>query len=183
MSLDRLQSKFGLLQITPEPVMGVTGTASTIGSNQYPGGLGFGSYFGVVAGSNSTNGGALVVAPVPRAQATTDFQTPVSSGTITHDNAQLVLVSVTAGGGVLKMQPAVSHGQLLTLAFLGNASGSIGTAVTTTGFGGTTTAACQVLATAQTFGSQAALHFVGLAQLGGTATTNLAYVWHKIGTA
>lgn len=182
MSLDRIQSKAGLLQLSAEPVIGTTGTASTVGSNQYPGGYGLGAYFGINAGTNSTNGGALLVTPIPRGQATSDVQTPVSSGTITHDGGGLVVVSVSAGGGVLKLQPAQSHGQMLTLAFLGNASGSIGTAVTTTGFGGTTTAACQGLATAATFGSQAALHFVALAQLGGTATTNLPYVWLNIGS-
>lgn len=182
MSLDFIQNRAGWLQLNATPVFGTTGTASTVASNQFPGGFGFGQVFGMVAGSNSTNGGALIVQPVPRAQATTDFQNPVSSGTITHDGAQIVLVSCSAGGGVLKLQPAQSHGQLLTLAFLGNASGSIGTAVTTTGFGGTTSAACLGLATAATFGSQGALHFIALAQLGGTATTQLPYVWLNIGS-
>lgn len=182
MSLDFVQNRAGLLQLNAMPVQGTTGTASTVGSNQYPAGYGFGAYQGLVAGSNSTNGNAAFVIPIPRGFATTDFQTPASSGTITHDNGQVVLVSVSAGGGVLKLQPAVSQGQLLTLAFLGNASGSIGTAVTTTGFGGTTTAACQVLATAATFGSQGALNFIAVAQLGGTATTNLPYVWLNIGS-
>lgn len=182
MSLDRIHDVSGLMQFAAQPVIGTTGTASTVASNQYPGGYQFGAYSGIIAGSNSTGGGAGLVAPSPRGYATSDVQIPASSGTITHDNAAMVLISQSAAGGTLKLQPAQSHGQQLTLVFLGTNSGSITTGCTTTGVNGTTTAACQVLSVTQTFGTNNNLAFVALAQLGGTATTNVPYVWHRVGT-
>ena len=74
MSLDRIHDVPGLMQLGAQPVVGTTGTASTVASLQYPGGYQFGAFRGIMAGSNSTNGGAPVVIPVPRARATTDYQ-------------------------------------------------------------------------------------------------------------
>ena len=72
----------------------------------------------------------------------------------------------------------MSHGQCLTLAMVGTTC-SITTGLTTTGFGGTTTAACKVVDIASTVNSSGAV-FQAFAQLGGTATTNVPYVWHRI---
>lgn len=178
MSMDRIHDVNGLMQFAAQPVIGTTGTASTVASNQYPGGYQFGNGFGIVAGSNSTNGGALVAIPIPRAMATTDFQSFATTGTITHDGAPVVLLSISTTGISLNLQAAISHGQCLTIACVGT-TGSIATGLTTTGFGGTTTAACRAVDVAQTINSSGAV-FQAFAQLGGTATTNLPFVWHRI---
>lgn len=180
MTLDRLQSKFGVFNIAPENVMGTTGTASTVASNQYPGGVQLGQFAAVIAGSNSTNGGAIVNVPIPRGMATTDFQSFAAAGMITHDNAPTVLISVSTTGVALNMQQAVSHGQIVDLVFIPGTTGSIVSTLATTGFGGTTTAACAVIDAAITFASTGAIRLQAFAQRGGTATTNVPFVWHRI---
>ena len=180
MSLDRIHDLPGLMNFSAQPVIGTTGTASTVGSNQFPGGYQLGAYQGVMAGSNSTNGGANVMIPVPRGQATTDYQSFATTGMITHDNAPMVLVSVSTTGIALNLQQAVSHGQILDLVFIPGTTGSIVSTLATTGFGGTTTAACAVIDAAHTFASTGAQRYVALAQRGGTATTNVPFVWHRV---
>jgi hypothetical protein len=179
MSLDFIQNRQGLLQLNGLPLITVTGTASTIASNQYPAGYEFGQYNGLIAGSNSTNGGAPVVIPVPRGQATTDYQTFSTTGVISHDNAGVVLVSVSTTGIALNLQQAVSHGQVLEILNVGT-TGSIVSTLNTTGVGGTTTAACAVVNAALTFASTQSLKFIALAQKGGTATTNVPFVWQRV---
>lgn len=180
MSLDRIHDVNGLMQLSAQPVIGTTGTASTIASNQYPGGYQLGSAFGIAAGSNSTNGGAHVVLPVPRGQATTDYQSFTTTGMITHDNAPVVLVSVFTTGIALNLQQAVSHGQILDIVFIPGTTASLVSTLNTTGFGGTTTAACAVIDAAHTFASTGAQRYIALAQRGGTATTNVPFVWHRV---
>jgi hypothetical protein len=180
LSLDRIQSKFGLLQFSAEPVVGATGTASTIATNQYPGGYGLGPYVNILPGSNSTNGGGFCKIPSPRGQATTDFQSFATTGMISHDNAPTVLISVSTTGIALNMQQAVSHGQIVDLVFIPGTTGSIVSTLNTTGFGGTTTAACAVIDAAITFASTGAIRLQAFAQRGGTATTNVPFVWHRI---
>lgn len=179
MSLDRIHDVNGLMQFSAQPVIGTTGTASTVASNQYPGGYQFGSYQGFAAGSNSTNGGAQVAVPVPRGQATTDYQTFSTTGMITHDNAPMVLISISTTGIALNLQQAVSHGQILDIVSFGT-TGSIVSTLNTTGVGGTTAAACAVIDAAHTIASTGAQRFVALAQRGGTATTNVPFVWHRV---
>jgi hypothetical protein len=180
MSMDRIHDVSGLMQLAAQPVIGTTGTASTVASNQYPGGYQLGSGFGIAAGSNSTNGGALVLLPVPRGQATTDYQSFAAAGMITHDNAPVVLVSVSTTGIALNLQAAVSHGQMLTIMAIPGTTASIVSTLATTGFGGTTTAACAVVDAAHTFASTQSLVFMALAQRGGTATTNVPFVWRRV---
>jgi hypothetical protein len=180
MSLDRLQSKFGLFQIAAEPVMGSTGTASTIGSNQYPGGYALGAFQAVMPGSNSTNGGANVMVPTPRGQASTDYQSFTTTGVISHDNAPVVLLSVSTTGIALNLQQALSHGQILEIVNIAGTTASIVSTLNTTGVGGTTTAACAVIDAAHTIASTQAIKFIALAQRGGTATTNVPFVWHRV---
>lgn len=176
MSLDRIHDVNGLMQFSAQPVIGTTGTASSVGSNQYPGGYQLGNVFGVMAGSNSTNGGALVVSPVPRGFATSDVQAPTSTGTITHDNGPIVLFNATAGGAY-KLMPAQSHGQMLIMMNMSSGTGSLISTAAVSGLNATTTAACPVVDAAYTFAGSGALHFMGLAQRGGTATSNVPYVW------
>jgi hypothetical protein len=180
MSIDYIQNRAGLLQLNGLPVNGTTGTASTAASNQYPAGFGLGSYVGVAAGSNSTNGGAFVQVPSPRGQATTDYQSFATTGMITHDNAGVVLVSVSTTGIALNLQQAVSHGQVLEIMAIPGTTASIVSTLATTGFGGTTTAACAVIDAAHTFASTQTLKFIALAQRGGTATTNVPFVWRRV---
>ncbi|OQB10438.1 MAG: hypothetical protein BWY21_00359 [Parcubacteria group bacterium ADurb.Bin216] len=180
MSLDRIHDVNGLMQFSAQPVIGTTGTASTIASNQYPGGYQFGIYSGFAAGSNSTNGGAPVVVPVPRGQATTDYQSFSTTGMISHDNAAVVLVSVSTTGIALNLQQAVSHGQELTVMAIPGTTFSLVSTLATTGVGGTTTAACAVIDAAHTFASTQSMIFKALAQRGGTATTNVPYVWRRV---
>jgi len=180
MSIDYIQNRAGLLQLNGLPVVGTTGTASTIASNQYPAGFGFGPYVGIAAGSNSTNGGAPVVVPTPRGQATTDYQSFATTGMISHDNCGVVLLSVSTTGIALNLQQAVSHGQQLEIVNIPGTTASIVSTLSTTGFGGTTTAACAVIDAAHTIASTQSMKFIALAQRGGTATTNVPFVWHRV---
>lgn len=180
MSIDVLDNKQGHLSLVGAPVMGTTGTASTVASNQYPSGYNIGPFNAIVAGSNSTNGGAPILIPVPRAMATTDFQSFSTTGMITHDGAGVVLISISTTGIALNLQQAQSHGQLLTIVNIAGTTGSIVSTLNTTGFGGTTTAACAVIDAAHTIASTQAQVYMALAQKGGTATTNVPYVWHRL---
>ncbi len=180
MSLDRIHDVNGLMQLSGQPVIGTTGTASTVASNQFPGGYQFGQALGLIAGSNSTNGGAQVVPIVPRGQATTDFQSFATTGVISHDNSPVVLISISTTGIALNLQQAVSHGQILDIINIAGTTGSIVSTLNTTGFGGTTTAACAVIDAAHTIASTQAQRYIALAQKGGTATTNVPFVWHRV---
>lgn len=180
MSLDKLHSVNGLFQIQADPVIGTTGTGSTVGSNLYPGGYQLGQAFGVLAGSNSTNGGALCHGVSPRGQATTDYQSFSTTGMITHDNSQIVLISISTTGIALNLQQAVSHGQVLEIVNIAGTTGSIVSTLNTTGVGGTTTAACAVIDAAHTIASTQSQKYIALAQKGGTATTNVPFVWHRL---
>lgn len=179
MSLDRIHDVNGLMQLSAQPVIGTTGTASTVASNQYPGGYGFGVYRGIAAGSNSTNGGADIKVPSPRGMATTDYQTFATTGMISHDNAPVALVSISTTGIALNLQQASYHGQVLDIMIFGT-TGSLVSTLNTTGVNGTTTAACAVLDAAHTFASTGAQRYIALAQRGGTATTNVPYVWRRV---
>ena len=180
MSIDRIHDVQGLMQFAAQPVIGTTGTASTIASNQYPGGYQFGNYVGLAAASNSTNGGAFVQVPVPRGQATTDYQSFSTTGVISHDNAPVVLISISTTGIALNLQQAVSHGQVLEIVNIAGTTGSIVSTLNTTGFGATTTAACAVIDAAHTIASTQSQKYIALAQKGGTATTNVPFVWHRL---
>lgn len=180
MSLDRIHDISGLMQFAAQPVLGSTGTAQTIASNQYPGGYQLGAYEGRLAGSNSTNGGAVVAIPVPRGQATTDFYNiGTTATTLNHENAAVMMVSASATNGAIALQPASLHGQCLTIVNASNAVTVI-TGVTTTGFGGTTTAACRNVDAQLAIAASSGAVLQAFAQLGGTATTNLSFVWHRI---
>lgn len=179
MSLDRIHDVNGLMQFAAQPVIGVTGTAGTVASNLYPGGYAFGSYNAIIAGSNSTGGGARVLTPNPRGMATSDYQVFSTTGMITHANAALVLVSVSTTGIALNLQAAVSHGQILEIAQFGT-TGSIVSTLATSGVNATTTAACPVIDAAITFASTQNIRLVALAQKGGTATNTVPYVWHRL---
>ena len=180
MSLDRIHDINGFMQFSAQPVLGTTGTGSTVGSNQFPGGYGLGAFQAVLAGTNSTNGGANVIIPIPRGQATTDFQSFATTGMITHDNAAVVLLSVSTTGIALNLQQASAHGQILDIVAIPGTTASIVSTLATTGVGGTTTAACAVIDAAATIASTGALRFIALAQRGGTATTNVPFVWHRV---
>lgn len=180
MSLDRIHDVAGLMSLQAQPIIGTTGTASTVGSNQYPGGYGFGIYREIIAGSNSTNGGADVLVPSPRGMATTDYQSFSTTGMISHDNAPVVLVSVSTTGIALNLQQASRHGQVLDIVAIPGTTFSIVSTLNTSGFNATTTAACAVIDAAHTFASTGAQRYIALAQRGGTATTNVPYVWHRV---
>ena len=179
MSLDRIHDVNGLMQLSAQPVIGTTGTASTIASNQYPGGYQFGAANGIAAGTNSTNGGAPYAPYLPKGSTTNDFQSfSATSGMITHDNMPLVLLSVSTTGSAYNIQPASYDGQLLTINIQPGTTGSILSTVNTTGIGGTTTAAVQV-AVATTFASTGGI-VLQAHKLGQTATTNWPFVWRRI---
>lgn len=180
MSLDRIHDVNGLMQFSAQPVIGTTGTATSIGSNQYAGGYQFGAFNGLAAGSGSTGGGADVKVPGPRGQATTDYQSFSTTGMITHDNVGCVLVSVSTTGIALNLQQAAFHGQELTVMAIPGTTFSIVSTLNTTGVGGTTTAACAVIDAAHTVASTQSLIFKALAQRGGTATTNVPFVWRRM---
>lgn len=179
MSLDRIHDVGGLMQFAAQPVIGTTGTASTVASNQFPGGYAFGAANGIAAGSNSSNGGAPYLPYLPKGSTTNDFQSFSTTGMITHDNMPLVNISVSTTGIALNIQPPAYDGQLLTLAIQPGTTASIVSTVNTTGIGGTTTAACQVLRGAITFASTTCV-ILHAQKLGQTASTNLPFVWSRI---
>lgn len=179
MSLDRIHDVNGLMQLQAQPVLGTTGTATSIASNQFAGGYAFGSANGIAAGSNSTNGGAPYLPYLPKGTGSLDFQSFATTGMITHDNMPLVNVSVSTTGIALNIQPASYDGQLLTLCIQPGTTGSIVSTVATTGINGTTTAACQVLRGAITFASTTCV-ILHAQRIGLTATTNLPFVWSRI---
>lgn len=177
MSLDRIHDIAGLMQFAAQPVIGTTGTASTIASNQYPGGYQIGASVGFAAGTNSTNGAAQYMPYLPKGSTTNDYQSfSATSGVITHDNMPLVLLSVSTTGSNYNIQQASYDGQLLTIACVGQ-SASILSTLNTSGIGATTTAACQV-AVATTFPATGAVFQAH--KLAQTATTNVPYVWRRI---
>jgi hypothetical protein len=180
MSLDYMQNKNGQFQINALPVVGTTGTASTIASNLYPAGFGFGQYVAFAPGTNSTNGGAPILTPSPRGMATTDYQTFTTTGMISHDNCGVVLISISTTGIALNLQQAAFHGQQLEIVNIAGTTGSIVSTLNTTGVNGTTTVACPVIDAAHTIASTQTQKYIALAQKGGTATTNVPYVWHRI---
>lgn len=178
MSLDRIHDINGLMGFQAQPVLGTTGTATSVGSNQFAGGYQFGQYNGIAAGSNSTNGGAPYVPYLPKGTTTNDFQSFSTTGMITHDNMPLVIMSVSTTGIALNIQPASYDGQLLTINIQPGTTGSIVSTVNTTGIGGTTTAAVQV-AVATTFASTGGI-VLQAHKLAQTASTNWPYVWRRI---
>lgn len=178
MSLDRIHDINGLMGFSAQPVIGTTGTGSTVASNQFAGGYVFGAYNGIAAGSNSTNGGAPYVPYLPKGTTTNDFQSFSTTGMITHDNMPLVIMSVSTTGIALNIQPASYDGQLLTINIQPGTTGSIVSTVNTTGIGGTTTAAVQV-AVATTFASTGGI-VLQAHKLAQTASTNWPYVWRRI---
>lgn len=180
MSLDRIHDVSGLMQLAPHPVIGTTGTASTVASNQFPGGVQLGGVFGILAGSNSTNGGAPVYGVVPRGMATTDYQAFATTGVISHDNAGIVLLSVSTTGIALNLQQASVHGQMLTIVNIPGTTASIVSTLNTIGLNATTTAAVPVIDAAHTIASTQSMIFVALAQRGASATSNAPFVWHRV---
>lgn len=179
MSLDRIHDVNGLMQFSAQPVIGTTGTASTAASNQYPGGYQFGASIGFLAASNSTNGGAQVMPYLPKGSTLSDFQSfSATSGTITHDNSPLVMISVSTTGSAYSLQPASADGQLLTISPQGTGAttGSILASITTTPIGGTTTAAVQVCI-ASTFTPGAVFQ---AQRIGQTASTVWPFVWRRV---
>jgi hypothetical protein len=181
MSLDRFQSKAGLLQFSAESGVTATGTASTVASNLFPGGYQFGASNGIAAASNSSNGGAHFIPYLPRTAGGTvssDAQVFSTTGVITHDNVGCVAINVSTTGILLSIQQAQFDGQLLTINMVSGTTGSIASVLNTSGIGGTTTAACQV-AVATTFASTGGIVLQAQRQ-GLTATTNVPYVWRRI---
>jgi hypothetical protein len=179
MSLDRIHDVNGLMQFSAQPTVGTTGTASTVASNLFPGGYQFGAVNGIAAGTNSSNGGAPYLPYLPRGTTTNDFQSFTTTGMITHDNVALVNLSVSTTGIALNLQQAAYDGQMLTIAVQPGTTGSIVSTLNTTGIGGTTTAACQVLRAALTFASTTCI-ILQAQKLGQTASTNVPYVWSRI---
>jgi hypothetical protein len=179
MSLDRLQSKAGMLQLSALPAVGSTGTASTIASNNFAGGYAFGSALNLLPATGSTGGGGQVAGLFPQ-NASSAVQSFATTGVIQHANSPVVCLSISTTGIALNLQPAVSAGQMLTLANIAGTTFSLVSTVNTTGLNGTTTAAVPVLDQAYTFASTQIAAFIALPQLGGTATSNTPFVWRKM---
>ncbi len=84
MSLDRISSKPGNFQLTPEATSG-----------GFPGALSIGGEAGFVEGAAAQTGGALIQTPTPRSGT---IPTLASSGTVTHNGCGVAIV--TTGGAV-----------------------------------------------------------------------------------
>lgn len=181
MTIDRLQSKPGQFLINPEVVYGTTGSASTVASNQYPGGVQIGNIAGIAQGTASLGGGALYFNYEPKATTTGSFgQTMATGGTISHYNCQLVGLNATTTANNLQIQPPSYAGQQLTLVNCGSVSCSVATIATVNNWSTTGTVTAQVMTAAFTInaGSAVVLH----ANPFFVTTTGVwpVAVWHKI---
>lgn len=145
MSLDQIQFRQGLVQITPTPAVTVAASLTTVASNQYPGGVAFGGQAGFAEGKVSNAGGALYLQPYPGG---TVVSTMGTGGTLSHQNAPVLAFSASATANNLQLQPPSYPGQLLILDNRGATSCSVVTGGTVTLPGGTTSTAVQVLDTA-----------------------------------
>lgn len=183
MSLDRLQSKPGSFQVNAEPGYTVASSLSSVGSNQLPGGYDFGGQIKIApARTGSLGGGAIVVNPYPRGVSST-LQGFATTGMITHDNAPVLLLSVSTTGVALNMEQAQYNGQMLTLVAIPGTTWSIVSTLATSGVGAgsSTTYAVPVMDKVYTCASIGRSVFMGLAYLGqGTVTTGSPVVWTQI---
>jgi len=183
MSLDRMQSRQGTLVLNPEPSYTVASSLSSIASNQLAGGLQIGQAFAIAAATQSYGGGAQI-AYVHPSSATSAVQNiaGTSSAMLSHDNAAVVLASVSAAG-LHQLQPAQYRGQLMTVLNLANASCSFASLFNTASGNGTlsTTTATVYGAVATTIAASGYRQFVAVENLGGSVGTNTRYVWMAIG--
>lgn len=179
MSLDRIQSRPGLLALNAEPGYTVASSLSSIGSNQMNGGFQFGNLLQICGGTaNSTDGGALVVrAALSQASAT------ASTGTAASISVGLnPVVSVTlSAGGLHNLQPPTYHGQLLTIVNMGGSASFVtGCILSGQGSGSTTTAAIPTLAVATTIAASVGRGFIGLSAGGGSASNSTTCLWYPV---
>lgn len=150
MTLDRLQSKPGLFSLTPDVAYSTTGTASTVGSNQWPGGVAIGSIAGFApALTSSAGGGAPFYDYQPKATTTGTFgQSVTTGGTISHFNAAMVGINATVTANNLQIVPPYFPGQALTLYNCGTKSCSVDTIGTVNNWSTTGTVTAQVVSAA-----------------------------------
>ncbi len=116
MSLDRIDSKPGILSLFPLPTSG-----------GFPGAAFVGGEAGFAPGQAAQTGGALIQAPTPRSGTT---PTLAGSGTITHNNCGVVKVTNAGNISGNIIQAGQYDGQLLIV--LNEGSGTITMAVAAT---------------------------------------------------
>lgn len=173
MTLDRLQSKAGIFAIQPEVAYATTGTATSVGSNQWPGGVAIGSIGGFAqALASSVGGGALFMQPFPAVSTTTGSWgvSIASTGTLSHFNAGVVQFNNTATADNLVLQPPSYPGQVLVIQNVGTKSCSFGTIGTVNNWSTSGTVTAQVLYSAFTINSGSCALLV--ASPGAVTTTN-----------
>jgi hypothetical protein len=182
MSIDRLQSKQGMFQISPEPVFGTTGTASTVASNQFPGGLAIGQQAGFAEGQLAGYGGALYFDYMPKATTTgSSFgQAVLSTGTINHYNAGFLGFLCTTTANNLQLAPPSYAGQRLTLYNAGAKSVSFQSIGTVNKWTTTGTTSVRVANAAFTLNSGSIAVLVANPFLVTAATHYPVGLWHKI---
>jgi len=110
MSIDRMQSVPGRFSITPEPTSGA-----------FPGAMNIGGNVEFLEGLAANTGGALTLVPKERSAATA----VATSGTITHNNCGIVIVSAAAAVTGVILQAGSKHGQMLTVVHTGAAANTI----------------------------------------------------------
>ena len=183
MSLDRIQSKFGTLSFQAEPGFTVAASLTSVASNQLPGGYQFGNAFAILPAATGSLGGGGPVYKVPAVQTFA-----ASTAMIVHDNAPVVLCSLSAGG-LHQLQPASYHGQMLTIVNVANVSGSIASLFNTASGNGTlsTTTATVYGNPAMTYGSTGGIScnrvLIARSDLGGSVGTNTANLWYPLAFA
>ena len=139
MSLDRMQSRHGLLVLNPEPGFTVNSSLSSIASNQNPGGLLVGNAAGFAPSQASAGlgGGALFMIPTPPGTAVNTTQV-VTGGTLAHNGAGILAFSATVTANNLQLQGAQFPGQFLLLHNCGATTCSIASLATVPAFNITT---------------------------------------------
>lgn len=147
-----------MFAITPEVAYSTTGTASTVGSNQWPGGIQFGALGGFAGAlTSSAGGGAPFYDYQPKATTTGTFgQSMATGGTVSHYNAGVIGLNATVTANNLQLVPPYFAGQALTLYNCGTKSCSFDTIGTVNNWSTTGTVTAQVLEAAFTINSGSA---------------------------
>lgn len=176
MSLDRIQSKAGVLSLVPEVGYTVDASVSSVATNQFPGGLNIGGVAGFVPANSSVGGGALFMnANVVRSAGVA----PATTAPAEHYNAGIVIVNASTTGVFNVASPSYA-GQLLIVHNKGSVTASVGTGVVTTTPNHTTTATVQNLAVATTIAASGCRAFVAVVNGLATATTNTPVWWVNV---
>lgn len=190
MSLDRLQSKQGVLALNAEPNFTVAASLSSVASNQYRGGYQLGDVINILPATNTVGGGGQVLGMAQTfnpPQVTTNVSTAAYSWSastgarINHSNAGVFVIAASAGG-LSGLIPPNYHGQMLTILNVGGSGSFVSTVSTASLYGAqsTTSGTFAAVVNTTTIAASGGRVFMGCHAVAGTASSNTTCVWHPI---